>query len=123
MGDKYYAYEKFGSAVRHLATTSGDIRERLREARAKFSPITEGDLPTTEAREALRAINARLNWAESTGQGTLPATLALITEQEGCAIAGLISDVEGMLAFAIIEAQKNGEPWGKHHDDDNPEGE
>ena len=114
MGDKYYAWEKFASAVRHLATTDGPWRERLRDAWRYISPIDKGDLPD-DAQPYYQALIARMTWAESTGEGTLHATLALISDTEARAIAALFKDVESALAHAVIDAQRKGERWGAQH--------
>jgi hypothetical protein len=116
-GDKYYALEKFDQAMRHLATSDGPWRERLRDAYRHISPLGEEDMPPgaeTTLRD-YRALIARMTWAESKGEGTLPATLALISDQEARAIAALFADVECGLAHAVIDAQRKGERWGAHH--------
>jgi hypothetical protein len=117
MGDKYYAHSKFCSAVRHLAVHDGSRREHLREARAHFSPVTEADMPTEEAADEFRELMRRLTWAEDkTGEGTIPATLAVIDDSEARSIAAAIVDLCSILENAVIHAQRNGEPWGTHHE-------
>jgi len=117
MGDKYYAFEKFSSAVRLLAVNDGPRRGLLRDAYSSFSPIIEKDLPDS-AVESFREIERRLNAAEdTTGEGTVPATLRLLDVDEARSIAGLIVDVHGWLARAIFDAQKTGERFGAHHPD------
>ncbi len=117
MGDKYYAYEKFSSAVRYLAVHDGPRRELLLEARRHFTPITEADLPPdSETITDFRSLMERMTRArDSTGEGTIPATLKLISEDEARAIADLIVDIHSSLTHAIFTAQRNGEPWGTHH--------
>ncbi len=114
MGDKYYAYEKFSSAVRHLATTDERWSERLRGAYRHVSPLGAADMPPSALADYRRLI-VRMTWAESKGEGTLPATLALISDREARAIASLFDDVLACLAHAIFDAQRSGEGWGAHH--------
>ncbi len=122
MGDKYYAHEKFGAAVRYLSVNDGARRDLLRDARGFFSAITEADLPPeSSAIDDFRSLNTRMTWADDkTGEGTVPATLALITEDEARAIAGLIVDIYSSLTYAIFDAQRKGERWGAHHETRTP---
>jgi hypothetical protein len=117
MGDKYYAHEKFCSAVRHLAISDGSRRDHLLEAHRCFVGVSDTDMPTEEVAEEFRALTKRLTWAEDTnGQGTIPATLAVIDDGEARAIASAIVDIRSALEHSIIDAQKNGERWGAHHE-------
>jgi hypothetical protein len=117
MGDKYYAHEKFASAVRYLAVHDGTRRSVLREARARFTAVSDTDMPTEEAAEEFRALMRRLTWAEdTTGEGTIPATIAAMDDSEARAIAGAIVDLCFTLENAIKHALINGERWGTHHE-------
>jgi hypothetical protein len=109
MGDKYYAREKFASAVRDLATSDGSWSERLGEAQSHVSPVTVADMPP-EAVENYRALVARMTRARGEGP-----TLALISDMEARAIAGLFCDVAVDLASEVIDVQRNGERGGAHH--------
>jgi hypothetical protein len=85
---------KLGAAVVHLATSDAPIRDRLRRAGAMIGPVSENDFPEgSSTRAALCAWRARTSWAESKGEGTLPATLALVSDQEAHALARLLVDV------------------------------
>jgi hypothetical protein len=115
MGDKYYAWEKFGTAVRILATSDGPWRDRLRDAYTSICSLSEEDFPP-DAVADYRSLIARMTWAQAkAGEGTIPATLALISDTEASALAGLFVDIEGRLVDAIIDARAEGEPWGTHH--------
>ena len=114
--DKYYAWEKFGAAVRALATSDGPWSRRLDNAYGEFHAAGEDDMPDEETKSIYRQLIARLTWAEdTTGKGTLPATLDKISDTEARGIASLIKDIESSLAHAIIDAQRKGEQWGTHH--------
>lgn len=117
MGNKYYAHEKFGSAVSYLAVNDGPRRNLLREARRRFTAVTEADMPPgSQAVADFRSLNTRMTWAEdTTGEGTLPATLALISEEEARAIADLIVEIYSSLTHAIFAAQRDGERWNAEH--------
>ena len=117
MGDKYYAHEKFCAAVRHLAVSDGSRRDNLLEARREFSPVSDGDMPTLELAEEFRALMKRLTWAaDTTGEGTIPATIAAMDDGEARAIAGAIVDICFTLENAVKHALMNGERWGTHHE-------
>lgn len=117
IGDKYYAYEKFGTSVRHLAVHDGPRRELMLETYRCFSAVGEADMPSDcDAADDFRSLMTRMTSAgDTTGQGTVLATLATMSDDEACAIAGLILDIYSTLANAIISAQRNGEHWGRHH--------
>ena len=112
-GDMYYAAEKFGSALRHLATSDDAWEERLTGAFQYISPVSAADMPP-DALDDYSELVARSNWAPSTGRGTRQATLAVVTDQQARCIAGLFADVSCRLDSACTAAQLRGERYGTH---------
>ena len=120
MGDIYWAHEKFGAAVRYLAVYGGPRRDLLSEARSMFSPITENDLPQS-AIEDFRAINHHLTFAEdTTGEGTVIASLKAMSEADARAIANLIVSVYVCIQLAIFDAHLKGERLHTQRDGTEP---
>jgi len=114
--DKYYAWEKFGSAVRVLAMSEAPMPERVQEAQGCFFMISEADMPNEDAAKDYRSLMTRMTSATPKGdEGTIAATMAVTSAAEARALAGLIVDIEDSLARAIIEAARKGEKWGEHH--------
>lgn len=109
MGDTAYAFEKFTSAVRTLATTDGPRREVLREAYRHISPLSESDFPSnSEVLEDYRALTQRLTHAsDTTGEGTLVATLRTMSDQEACSLAGLFVDIRSSLDGIVRKMQED----------------
>jgi hypothetical protein len=106
-GDLNYAAEKFASALRMMATSELPLRQRLREARACAGPVSEHDLPEP-ARTVFKAFNARITWAASTGEGTCPATLAIVSDGEVRALAGALVDLAFEVSDAVLRAASGG---------------
>jgi hypothetical protein len=90
-----YADEKFSVAVRTLAISEEPMRQRIRDAYRSFTAVGPEDFPEgSSVRADYVALMARMTWAEDkTGQGTIPATLAVISDDECRRLADLICDI------------------------------
>jgi hypothetical protein len=97
-GDPHYAAEKFAVAVHRMAVSEKPLRERLYDAHREFTAVGEEDFPDgSEVRADFVGLMARMTWAESKGAGTLPATLALVSDSEARRLAQLVCDIDSRL--------------------------
>jgi hypothetical protein len=98
----WYAHEKFQTAVHALAASDAPIRERVREANRIITPVSSSDLPSDAAAD-LVAFRTRTGWAEDkTGKGTLPATLALISDVEARRLLQLVCDIDSSVTAELL---------------------
>ena len=124
MGDINYASEKFGSAVRILATSRDAIHERVKAARIEFGPVTEEDLPP-DAIEDFQAFKSRFQALETEMAHVVEALedqiragheqdtdLAANAINKWYPLAGLICDIDCAITHAIFHALEHGEPRG-----------
>ncbi len=108
--DPFYALGKFADAVYTLATSPGDVKERLYEIFQILLPVQVDDLPP--------ALRADHKWVIDTltkkrdpyggGYGDLIATLKGMHKTTGVAIAKRIVDLEARLRGALyIERRRH----------------
>ncbi len=101
--DPFYALGKFADAVYTLATSPGDVKERLQQAFLFLLPVRVDDLPP--------ALRANHKWVMDTltkkhdpygsANGDLLATLKGMHKTTGVAIAKRIVDLEARLRGAL----------------------
>jgi hypothetical protein len=104
--DMSYAHEKFSSAVHEMAVSELPIRERVRNAHTAFIAVCEDDLPA-DARVDFVALMARMTWAEDkTGEGTVAATLRLVSDGEARSLARLICDIDTRIEHAMFGGER-----------------
>jgi len=91
----HYAAEKFAVAVHEMAVSEAPLRQRIRDAWDQFHPVGEEDFPEgSTVRSEFVALRARTTWCEGkNGEGTLDATLAVISDRECRRLVHLICDV------------------------------
>ena len=112
-GGLYYALCKFEQAVVVLEEERSSRWEgaclsphgKLHDALTVICAVSERDLPD-EAKARLRALRIRTSWAASTGKGTQPATLRVISEDEVANLAALFVEIRDCLATAFHEAER-----------------
>ena len=108
-GPLQYAATKFAVAVSMMAVSELPMRERIHEAYREFAPAMFFAKGMPERLGAgLKALVARMSWAENKdGRGTLPATLALISDVECRRIARMITDLSCDLESALARAYQD----------------
>jgi hypothetical protein len=103
-----YAEEKFSTAVYAMAVSEAPLRQRIRQAHESFCAVGEEDFPEgSSALSDYRALMARTTWAENKGQGTIPATLAVISDLECRRLAQLICDVHSGIQADVCGHTRN----------------
>ncbi|MER9278768.1 hypothetical protein [Mesorhizobium sp. M0522] len=88
-----YALEKFTAVTGMMATSSGRLQERLHSAYLTFHPVQERDFPTDEMKSLYREIMERLTVVKDPDAGYVPATLAVMSDDEAKVLADHVYDL------------------------------
>lgn len=97
-----YAAQKFEAAVHAMATSSRSIQDRLRTAATTWIAVKADDFPEGQLREGLLALQRELNSEPAKAdEGTLNATLRIMTDDKAERIAQLVVDLSAALQRAL----------------------
>lgn len=99
-----YACQQVADAEQKLAVGLGPIRERLREAFAEafFAPVQDEDFPAGALREEVAWIKKTMR-----AKGTVPDTLAAMTDGEAYEVALRLYDLNYRLGLWLREHGEN----------------
>ncbi len=112
-GDMHYAHEKLTSAVYGMAVSTEPLRDRVLSAWLGFHTIDEGDLPE-DAHADFRSLMTRMTWTTPKGdEGTIGATLALVSDEEAARLAQLICDLACRVDSTLLHAARLDEIGGE----------
>lgn len=92
-----YLKEKFGQAVRELATGEGDAKSRVGPAHQRFWIIPIEDFPE-EVRNERKEIETLMTQIEAKEGHTIPENLRLMTNSTASEIASLILEISNCLS-------------------------
>lgn len=82
-----YAQEKLGDAISYLASSDGDLRQRLANAFWGFHPVRPEDFPT-DLQDQYRTIVSNLTKVQATGdEGSVIATTRAMAPVEAKKVA------------------------------------
>jgi len=98
-----YAFGKLEQAIGELVS-AGDVKERLKAATMKLSPIFPEDFPAGHLRDEYADIRQALTWLppeEGSGQGVLESTLKAMTEEQAGSLAKSIFSLYTSAAEAV----------------------
>jgi hypothetical protein len=104
-----YALERIGDAVRLMAINDIPLRARVTGALAHISALMVGDVPEA-SRAIFRTLEARSTWATCKGDGTLAATLGVVSSGEVAQLAELICDLHASVVDALTTPLPEGPP-------------
>src|SRR5262245_64046584 len=98
-----YAHEKLRQAMRSLATGSGGLHERLREAGLILIRLKPDDFPDKDLRRIFTGLLDDLTYAEpQRGEARISATLRVTSDEDARAIAGRIIDLYHKIDYTIF---------------------
>ena len=95
-----YACEKFGTAIRFMASSPADIKDRIHSAYLEFHPVKSEDLPQ-DSRNKYEDLIGKLTSVTARGdEGKLRASLDAMSEEEATELAKAIVDLHDDVIIA-----------------------
>lgn len=103
--DAELALDTVGEAVRLLAVNDIPLRARVTGALVHLAPLAPEDFPPS-TRALFVQLQARSTWGVSTGNGTIVATVDLVSDHEVSQLAELVCDLHTALIGSFVATCK-----------------